>query len=247
MLGGLIKGLIEIVYPKSCIACKNSLKNNTGIDDLVCLKCWGKIKKNLPPFCFCCGRHLGINSPANNICPECTKTPLHFDRAFSPCIYEETIRLLIHEFKYRRRDYLGKILSKLMIEFIQEYDLPMKYIDTIIPIPLHKTKQREREFNQSEILSKYIAQKFDKKMLNNALRRHLPTQSQAELKDRDRFKNIKGSFSCARKQSVQGENILLVDDVLTTGATASEAACVLKDAGANIVFVLTLARGNLLN
>ncbi len=245
MLGGLIKGLIEIIYPKNCIICKNSVKTKAGIDDFICLKCWGKIKKNLPPFCLCCGRHLEKNNPAKNICPACIKTPLHFDRAFSPCIYEEIIRNLIHEFKYFGRDYLGKTLSKIMIEFIREYDLPMQYIDTVIPIPLHKTKLREREFNQAQVLSGNIAREFDKKHLLNALKRCRPTQRQAELKNSRRFENINNSFSFDPRHSVQGENVLLVDDILTTGATASEAARILKNAGANIVFVMTLARTDL--
>jgi len=231
--------LIDLVYPKICVVCKNSLKNSPGIDSLVCTQCWGKIKKNTPPFCHICGRQL--KSFAKNICPGCTRKPLHFDRAFSACAYEGVVKELIHAFKYQNKDYLGQPLSRLMIEFIREYALPMEFLDAIIPIPLHKTRLREREFNQAEVLSTHIAAQFNKGVLRDSLRRNRPTQTQTGLEDALRFSNVKGSFSVTRSEHIKGKNLLLIDDVFTTGATASEAAYALKNAGANIVFILTLA------
>lgn len=166
---------------------------------------------------------------------------MHFDRAFSPFLYEDTVRTLIHEFKYKRKDYLGEILANLMIDFIAEYSLPIDYLDLIIPIPLHKTKLREREFNQAQVLSEYIGKKFNKPVINNVLTRNRLTKTQTGMNNQERFLNAKGSFSLTDNFALEGKNILLVDDVLTTGATSSEASYVLKNAGANIVFVLTLA------
>ena len=128
-----------------------------------------------------------------------------------------------------------------MIEFIKEFNLPMDFLDLILPIPLHKARLREREFNQAEILSNCIASEFKKEVSNDTLRRHRATKTQTELEDNLRFLNVKGSFSVVNSEYIKGKNILLIDDVLTTGATASEAAYTLKNAGANIVFVLTLA------
>jgi ComF family protein len=110
-----------------------------------------------------------------------------------------------------------------------------------MPVPLHKTRLREREFNQAQILSNHIARKFNKKVSHDNLRRLRLTKTQTELEIGERLLNVKGSFTATKKEDIKGKNILLVDDVLTTGATCSEAACALKDAGANIVFVLTLA------
>jgi predicted amidophosphoribosyltransferase len=203
MLRNFINALIDIVYPSTCITCRHRLRNRPSIDNLVCLDCWTKIKRNLPPFCHRCGRHWEISNPTKNICDECLKKSLYFDRAFSPCIYEGVIKELIHEFKYKGKDYLGVTLSRLMIEFVREYNLPMDGIDFIVPIPLHKTRLREREFNQ-------------------------------------RLLNVRDSFSVTKERNLKGKNILLVDDVLTTAATCSEAAYVLKNAGANSVLVLTL-------
>ena len=128
-----------------------------------------------------------------------------------------------------------------MINFIKEYSLPVNYLDFIIPMPLHKTKLREREFNQAEILSMHIAKEFNKDSISNILLRHRQTKTQTELKNKDRFLNVANSFSVDSRSDLKGKNILLIDDVLTTGATSSEAALALKKAGAQTVFVLTLA------
>ena len=241
MLGELINGLLDIIYPKTCVVCKKNLKDISAIDNVVCAECWERIKRNLPPFCYSCGRHLEESHFTKHICPSCIKRPLHFDRAFSPCVYEGVIKELIQEFKYKGKDYLGLILIKPMIEFIKEYNIPIDYVDFIIPIPLHKTRLREREFNQAEVLSNHIAKEFNKEVLNDHLMRHRFTKTQTELEEKERFFNVRGSFSVKKTESIKGKNILLVDDVLTTAATSSEAAYALKNAGANIVFVLTLA------
>ena len=237
----LLNSLVDIVYPKTCVVCKNKLKTTASVDNLICLECYGNIKRNLPPFCYSCGRHLEIFHSIKNICADCLRRPLYFDRAFSPTRYEGVIKALIHEFKYKNKDYLGPILGKLMTEFIKEYNLPMDKIDFIIPLPLHKTRLREREFNQAKILSDYIASEFNKEVLNNKLMRSRYTKTQTELEEDARLLNVKDSFSVTENKDIKGKIILLVDDVLTTGASCSEAACTLKKAGANIVFVLTLA------
>lgn len=241
LIHNLINGLIDIVYPKTCHVCKNKI-TASSIDGLVCSECWVKIKINLPPFCHSCGRSLTGKKFIKNICASCIKRPLHFDRAFSPCSYEGVLKELIHTFKYKNKDYVGATLTKLMINFIKEYNLPpMQFIDSIVPVPLSRTKLREREFNHALILSKNLAQKFNKDILEDRLLRHRNTRTQTELKDRERFLNVKGAFSINGKDTIRGKNILLVDDVLTTGATCSEAALTLKEAGANIVYVLALA------
>lgn len=128
-----------------------------------------------------------------------------------------------------------------MIEFIKEYNLPIGYIDFIIPIPLHRIRLREREFNQAEVLARNIAREFNKDLLNNNLIRHRLTKTQTDLEENERILNVKDSFRVLEKKCLKGKNILLIDDVLTTAATSSEAAYALKNAGANMVFVLTLA------
>lgn len=240
MFARLRRGLKDILYPPTCAACRRRLPEDDS-DALICRECRLAIKKNLPPFCFRCGRHLDIKKAVKNLCAGCVKQQLHFDRALSPCKYEGVMKELIHAFKYRNKDYLGEHLSALMVEFIQEYGFDMNPIDLIIPIPLYRSKMREREFNQAQVLSDCVARAFNKDTLSDSLIRHRATRPQSELQGDARMQNIQGCFSLTRAHSVAEKNVLLIDDVLTTGATASEAASVLKKAGAHTVFVMTLA------
>lgn len=241
MLRKIIGGLADIIYPKRCLVCKTPLTSAASEDTFACAKCLGKIKRNLPPFCSRCGRHLKKSDLAKNVCSACARREFHFDRAFSPCLYEGTIKELLHEFKYKGKDYLGGILAGPMLDFIREYRLPVEYLDLVIPVPLHSSKLREREFNQAHILGASIAREFNKEIREDILVRHRATLTQTEMDGDKRLENVKGCFSVAKPDAVNGKNVLLIDDVLTTGATCSEAALALKNAGAGIVFALTLS------
>jgi competence protein ComFC len=241
MLRRLYNGLIDIIYPKICLSCKSKLKKSLCVDDIICLECWGKIKKVSPPFCRRCGRHLEKADFDKNICPRCLKDDPHFDRAYAPCVYEGVLKELIHGFKYSKKDYLGRILSNFMADFIREYKLPVELIDMIIPMPLHSSRLREREFNQAQILGENLGKEFNMRVRTDVLKRVRATKTQTSLQDSQRLSNVKGSFCVTKPDSLNGKSVLMVDDVLTTGATCSEAALALKNAGAYKVIVLTLA------
>jgi len=243
VFGKIIRDVIDLVYPRTCLVCKAKLEHHRCVDDLVCAGCWAGIKRNQPPFCRRCGRHLEASEATRDyICSRCRQKQVYFDRAFSPCLYEGVLKELIHEFKYKNKDYLGKRLSTLLVEFIREYNVPMQHIDAVIPLPLHPARLREREFNQAEVLGRHVADAFEKTMLATALRRHRYARPQVEMnREEDRLLNVAESFSPDKKIDLKGKNILLVDDVLTTGATSSEGARALKEAGAEMVLVLTLA------
>ena len=240
MWPGLFKGLKDLIYPNCCLVCKNRILPPDQ-QQLICAGCWDKLEKNLPPFCASCGRHLDAQAIKKNACPSCSKFNFYFDRAFSPCTYTGSIKKLIHDFKYNGKDYLGVPLGALMNTFIRDYHLPVEHLDFIIPIPLHKSRQREREFNQAEILSREVAGEFQKKVLTDALIRVKPTKTQTELTFLERCRNVEKSFFVSKPELIKAANLLLVDDVLTTGATASETARCLKEAGAKKVLLLTLA------
>ncbi|MDD2679369.1 MAG: ComF family protein [Candidatus Omnitrophica bacterium] len=240
MLRRFIRVLRDIAYPKICLGCKGRLDAQSP-EEYICSRCRLKIKKNVPPFCHSCGRHLEKDNRNKNICSACLKTKLHFDRAFSPCLYEGVLKELIHEFKYKGKAHLAGPLSRMMADFIREYDFPIDYMDFIVPIPLHKAREREREFNQAEALSRHIAAEFNKGLKSSLLIRTRPTETQTGLANERRFLNMRESFRVAKDTDLKDKNVLIVDDVLTTGATSSAAAAALKGAGANIVFVLTLA------
>jgi competence protein ComFC len=240
ILQNFVKSFVDLLYPKTCQACDKPIPV-AAVDGVVCLSCWAQIRMNRPPFCHACGRQLTRKDVSKNICSRCVHTPVSFDRAFSACVYDGTIKTLIHSFKYKDKQFLGTPLSKLLIEFIRSFDLPISVVDCLIPVPLHSAKLREREYNQSQILCEQVGAAFKKPVLADNLFRYRATDTQASLEPHQRFLNVRGSFAVTEKSAVKGKNVLLIDDVLTTGATASEAARALKDAGANIVFVLTLA------
>ena len=128
-----------------------------------------------------------------------------------------------------------------MISYIKEYDLDIGQFDAIVPIPLSSTRSRERGYNQAQLLARERAKEFSIPMGENHLRRIRHTAPQSLLDEKQRWTNIKGAFTIRKLKNLRHKNILLIDDLLTTGATASEAARVLKDAGAGTVGVLTLA------
>ena len=237
-----IQGLLDIIYPRYCAGCKKPLKGNASFDNIACPSCWQAVKKNCPPFCQRCGRYLDWKISKQKICKTCLKKELHFDRAFSACIYEGLVRELIHKFKYESKDHLSKPLSSLLIEFIKEFNLPpLEYFDMFIPIPLHKNRLREREFNQSQLIAGHLSKEYGLEVSCNNLLRVRDTTTQTDLPDEKRFMNVKNSFIVKDPDIIKDKMIILIDDVLTTGATCSEAARVLKDNGARCVFALTIA------
>ncbi len=240
MLSGLLKGLKNLIYPNLCLACGDLIKTTPG-QEHICAGCWGKIENNRPPFCATCGRHLDIEAIRKNSCPHCLNEKFHFDRAFSPCVYTGIIKKLIHEFKYNGKDYLITPFTALMNTFIRQYCLPIEHLDFIIPVPLHKSRQREREFNQAQLLSQRIANEFNKNLLSDLLIRNKAVKTQTELTLPERRRNVEGSFTVTKPDLIKDTNLLLIDDVLTTGATSSAAARSLKDAGAKTVILMTLA------
>jgi len=240
MLLRLAQGLKDLIYPNCCAACGVKMAPDKS-RRFICIACRDNLERNLPPFCVSCGRHLEGGGVEKNICPACLKVKFNFDRAFSPCRYSGTIKKLIRDFKYTGNDYLEEELAGIMIDFIKEYSLPVPEMDFIIPVPLHKSRLREREFNQAQILSGRIAGEFNKMVLAQVLMRARATKTQAELGPEERLLNVENSFYVTRAELIRDRNLLLIDDVLTTGATANQAAASLKGSGAKRVILLTLA------
>ncbi|MBU0548806.1 MAG: ComF family protein [Candidatus Omnitrophica bacterium] len=231
---------LEILYPKTCLICHNPLADNT-IDNILCSDCRSGIKGNIPPLCIICGRQIRAQELKNKAHPACLRKNFAFQRALSPYKYEGIIREIIHKFKYQNRDYLSPFLGGLLINFIRQQHLNMKCFDLIMPIPLHKIRLKEREFNQAELLACRIAKEFSLPLSLSNLRRKYQRKPQVELSKEERWKNIENAFSLDNPEQIKGKNILLIDDVLTTAATSHEASSLLKAGGAGNIFVLTLA------
>ncbi|MBI5024709.1 MAG: ComF family protein [Candidatus Omnitrophica bacterium] len=240
MFKDLVQGLGHLVYPPHCLVCSTHYTAHPPGSG-VCPPCRAAIVFNRPPFCRKCSRHLGIS--ATNICKECRKAGPSFDFAWSACLYEDPIKDLLHRFKYGQKTQLRRLFAEVMISFIKEYGLDTGQFDAIVPIPLSSTRSRERGYNQAQLLAQELAREFSIPLApeGNHLRRVRHTGPQSFLDEKQRWTNIKGAFTIRKLNNLKHKNILLIDDLLTTGATASEAARVLKDAGAGTVGVLTLA------
>lgn len=169
------------------------------------------------------------------------RPPFFFNQAFSVCRYEGVIKDCIHLFKYRSKLSLVKPLSKLMVDFAHNF-LDMENIDLILPVPLASSKLRQRQFNQAKLLAKSISCAFSKELKDKLLIKIKPGVAQVNLSRTERLKNVRGSFKVRHQLLFKNKNILLVDDVLTTGATINECARMLLDAGAKRVNAFTLAR-----
>ena len=148
---------------------------------------------------------------------------------------------MIYQFKYYQKTYLCKPFTRFIANFIQIYHLDITQFDIITPIPLFSSRLRERGYNQSQLLAEQIAGKYHIDLSLKNLVRTRNTEHQTFLTEKERWTNIGGAFKIVNSAKFSGKNILIIDDLLTTGATVSEAAAILKDAGAETVGVLTLA------
>jgi ComF family protein len=190
-------------------------------------------------FCVQCRAPFRTAAPLDEEgrCGLCRRGALGFDAAYSFGFYEDTLREIIHLFKYGRVQTLSKPLGRLLA-----LALPRdQAFDLIVPMPLHWRKRWQRGFNQSELLAREIGRRTNVP-LKSAVRRIRFTSAQAGLSNSKRRLNVSGAFRSKTKNSLAGKRVLLVDDVMTTGASAASCARALKLAGARQVTLLTLAR-----
>lgn len=195
---------------------------------------------NRPPFCVKCSRFLE-NPEAGNLCRACLRFKPAFDFAWAACLYEEPLKELIHRFKYGQKTGLRHLFVPLITGFIQRYHLDIAQFDCLMPVPLAGARLRERGYNQALLLAQGIGKRFSIPLETKQLIRVRHTRPQSLLEEKERWTNIRGAFRIKHLNAVKGRNILIIDDLLTTGATTSAAADVLKRAAAGTVGVLTLA------
>jgi ComF family protein len=170
-------------------------------------------------------------------CELCRRGLRGFNAAYSFGSYQDTLRKLIHLFKYARIRTLAGPLGEMIASAVPRD----QSFDAVVPVPLHWRRRLERGFNQSELLARAVARRYGLPV-TNAVRRRRTTTAQAGLSNAKRRANVAGAFKVARPQAIAGRRVLLVDDVMTTGATAAACAAALRRAGASYVALLTLAR-----
>jgi ComF family protein len=172
------------------------------------------------------------------VCGTCRRTPPPWDWARAAGLYAGALREALHAFKFRGRRVLARPLAELVLEQCRA-ELPAA-IDALVPVPLGRDRERERGFNQAALVAEHLARRLHRPVRPGWLRRIRATPPQSDLGAAERRANVRGAFDASAR--VAGRALVLVDDVLTTGATAAECARVLKAAGARVVGVLTVAR-----
>lgn len=228
-------GLIDLVYPAQCPLCREPLPEG---DRGICLPCEEGIAFLEPPLCGRCGAPVAAEGGE---CLACDGRSMAFRRAVAVGRYQGNLRELVLRLKYRGEKSITGYLGRRMVERLSREDFTPE-IDAVVPVPMRWWRLFLRGYNQAEMLAEEIARRLAKPILFRALAKAKDTRPQVRLTGYDRARNLRGSFRARQPRRVDGKRILLVDDVLTTGATANECARALLSAGARDVFVAVAAR-----
>jgi competence protein ComFC len=231
--------LAHFVFPETCQVCGEQRAGPA--EGYVCDSCRTGVRPLESPYCGTCGLPFEGEIQAGFECANCQELDLKFDYARSAAHGNDFLREIVHRFKYDRARYLGTFLGDLLSEAAVPVLVGGGW-DEIVPVPLHPLKFREREFNQAEQLADCLSESSGIPTKSDTLVRTVPTQTQTSLSRKQRTENVKSAFILGESASPKGKSIVLIDDVLTTGATTSACAKVLKRAGATRVCVWTVAR-----
>ena len=228
----LLGPLIDLFFPPACIFCSEKLMNDPDL--LSTCDCCLDGLLDLSRCCPYCGYPL----QSGRVCALCQEQEFSFNGVCAINIYKGNLKRVVLDYKYRQKKHLALPLGKLMARQVRRSSWPD--FTAVVPVPLHSQRLRERGFDQVQLLAQSIGSELDLPVLR-ILKRIRPTLSQTGLGFSDRWQNIKGVFQVSSEQS-PGGSLLLVDDLLTTGATAHCAAAELLGAGAGSVYVSVIGR-----
>ena len=250
----------EAVFPYRCLKCRAFIPAAVGHDALgshrpldgasllqsfFCLSCLRGVMPLESPLCPCCGIMFKARTGEDHLCGRCREQPPEFGMARAAFIYDHALVDVIHCYKYKGKVQLAAPLGRLLRQTYVRFWADER-VDAVLPVPLHGRRLRMRGFNQAELLvRRWEDRSLDPQLppvLPDVLRRVRATAPQAGLGRREREANIRSAFAVSRPEAIAGGHLLLVDDVITTGATAAECAAQLLKHGAARVDVLALAR-----
>lgn len=230
--------VVDLVYPPLCILCREPV----GEPDSLCAACWSGLHFIDGPICAACGLPFEVDPGAGTLCGACIARPPHFDGARAILRYDDASKKPVLALKHADRLDLVPAFARWLERSGRPF---LTGCDLIVPVPLHRFRLWKRRYNQAAELTRTLARATGLPANPLLLERRKPTPSQGTMPSaKARRRNVLGAFAVpkARRGEVKGKTILLVDDVLTTGATADACARALKRAGAAAVYVLALAR-----
>lgn len=231
-------GLTDLCFPPVCPLCRQALQAS----ELFCSACSEAIIPVVSPRCPRCDLPFGAADGGDHLCQSCLQDPPPFLWAKSVGLYDGTLRRAVRKFKYEGDFNLDRPLASLMKDALQG-PLDDFRPDLLLPVPLHVDRLRQRSYNQALLLASFLGRSRQLPVASRLLLRTRPTPPQIGFKAPQRRRNLRGAFALSRP--LQGERVLLVDDVMTTAATARECSRTLLDGGASAVAVAILARAQL--
>ncbi|MBR4931454.1 MAG: ComF family protein [Alphaproteobacteria bacterium] len=228
--------ICDFVFPPQCPYCEKTITR----EEMLCTECFKKIPFITGPKCYRCGCPLPFaESEEKLLCPKCLTSRSVYDLSRSVFEYDSFSRNAILKLKYADRTDLRHFFVEYMCRAgIDLFDKA----DIVLPVPLYWTRRLKRKYNQSAILAELIAKKMSLTYSPHILHRKRATKAQAGQTKQERLKNVHSAFSIRNADKIKGKHVLLIDDVLTTGATANACAKILKENGAKAVYVLTIAQ-----
>jgi ComF family protein len=229
---------LDFLYPPLCLVCRAPV----GEPRALCAACWSKVTFFDDPICTCCGLPFEIDPGTDSLCASCLAGPPAFDRARAAMAYDDASKGAILALKRADRLEFAQLFALWLRRAGQQL---LEEADVIVPVPLHRWRLWTRRYNQSAILARHLSRMTGKAFDPFALMRTRATPSQGQMPSaKARARNVRGAFKvpAGKAPGLSGRTVLLVDDVLTTGATIEACARSLKRAGAEKVLVLTIAR-----
>ena len=232
-----LRAIASLFYPSLCAACSSAVNDSRYL----CTACSERAPRIVPPFCATCSEPFQGAITEAFACANCAHRTLHFESAVSAFRSRGVVRKIVHEFKYGKQAHLKHPVAEWLVEALVDPRLEGRRFDALVPVPLHPTRQRERGFNQAQLLSELLSIRSDIPM-RTVLQRVRYTTTQTAFDRTERMENLRDAFRLRKNADVRGLRVLLIDDILTTGSTLSECARVLKAGGALSVHAATAAR-----